>query len=191
LFRRLEDTRRHASQGVLCAKQLFKVEATAGRFYKVLSTTPHFTTVSPLCSSSSLTQAFSCPDLRQLCTMTIQFSPGCNIAPNQRGELQLWIEKKVDRDTDFYIAVVSQVASKYVMMRANWHKSTTGSDKEEHLTGNVIIVRIKPIRTAAFSISHSTRIMRRWVRPTSTEMDRSQCTASMKISHSNVQLLAL
>ena len=71
--------------------------------------------------------------------MTIQFNPGCNIAPNQRGELQIWIEKHVDRDTDFYIAVVSEVASKYVMMRATWHKST--SDKEEHLTGNVIIVR--------------------------------------------------
>ena len=109
--------------------------------------------------------------------MTIHFSPGCNIAPNHRGELQLWIEKHVDRDTDFYVAVVSPVETKHVVMRANWHKSTTGSDKEEHLTGNVIIVRVKPIRTAVLFDLTFDRIMRRWARPTSTEMDRSQCTA--------------
>jgi hypothetical protein len=107
-------------------------------------------------------------------TMTIQFIPGCNIAPNQRGELQIWIEKHVDRDTDFYVAVVSPVDSKHVVMRANWHKSLR--DKEEHLTGNVIIVRVNLIRTAAFDLTLD-RIMRRWVRPTSTEMVRSQCTA--------------
>lgn len=109
--------------------------------------------------------------------MTIHFSPGCNIAPNHRGELQLWIEKHVDRDTDFYVAVVSPVETKHVVMRANWHKSTTGSDKEEHLTGNVIIVRVKPIRTAVLFDLTFDRIMRQWARPTSTEMDRSQCTA--------------
>ena len=107
--------------------------------------------------------------------MTIQFSPGCKIAPNHRGEVQIWIEKHVDRDTDFYVAVVSPVDTKHVVMRANWHKSP--NDKEEHLTGNVIIVRVKPlIRTVAFNLTFD-RIMRRWVRPTSTKMDKSQCSA--------------
>lgn len=69
--------------------------------------------------------------------MTIQFSPGSNIPPNQRGELQLWIEKTVDKDTDVHLAAVSEVTSNYVMMRANWHKST--HDKQEHLTGDVIL----------------------------------------------------
>lgn len=69
--------------------------------------------------------------------MTIKFSPDSNIPPNQRGELQLWIEQSVDRDTDFYLAAVSQAAGDYVMMRANWHRSP--SDPQEHLTGNVII----------------------------------------------------
>ena len=160
------------------SKQLFKAKAHARRFPKVLST-PYTCESNCHCVvlavfTRSTFFFFSC---RRLYKMTIQFSPGCNIAPNQRGELQIWIESHVDRDTDFYIAVVSEVASKYVMMRAKWHKSK--NDKEEHLTGNVIIVRCETYsHSCIFNLSHSsTRIMRRWVRPTSTEMDRSQCSA--------------
>ncbi len=122
--------------------------------------------------------------------MTIQFSPTSNIPPNQRGELQLWMEKTVDKDTDLHLAAVSQVTGSYVMMRTNWHKSTHGSDKQEHLTGDVIIVRVKPIRTAALFDLISDRIINRWVRLTSTELDKSQCSALVKISrHSDVMYI--
>jgi len=40
-----------------------------------------------------------------------------------QGARHVVIEKHVERDTDFYIAVVSQVASKYVTTRVNWHKT--------------------------------------------------------------------
>lgn len=69
--------------------------------------------------------------------MTIQFVPNCGIPPNHRGAIQLWIEKTVDRDTDFHSAAVSGTSGKYVAMRANWHKST--EDPQEHLTADVIM----------------------------------------------------
>ena len=69
--------------------------------------------------------------------MTLTFGP--NITGNRRGELQLWIEQHVDRDTDFWTSVVSQRSGDYVYLRADWHKSD--SDQNRHLTGDVFYVR--------------------------------------------------
>lgn len=118
------------------------------------------------------TQAFSCPDLRWLftyfSTMTIQFSPSCCIPLNKRGELQRWIKKTVDRNSDFYLAAVSQVPGNYVMMRTNWHRS--GPDIQEHITGDVTIVRVGPICTAALFDLIYDRMVHRSVWLTSTEL---------------------
>ena len=70
--------------------------------------------------------------------MTLEFGP--KIQGNRRGELQLWLEQYVDRDNDFYTAIVSQKAGTYVYLRENWHKSPL--DSQRHLTGDVFIVSL-------------------------------------------------
>lgn len=49
--------------------------------------------------------------------------------------MQLWIENTVDNDSDFYLAALSEVAGNHVVMRANWHQSTT----QDHLASDVIM----------------------------------------------------
>jgi hypothetical protein len=68
--------------------------------------------------------------------MTIEFGDG--IKGNRRGEVQTFIEQKVDRDTDVYLAAVSQNPVNNDYMRVYWHRSP--ADQELHLTGDVRIV---------------------------------------------------
>ena len=69
--------------------------------------------------------------------MTIEFGP--NIRKSRRGELQLWLEAKVDRPNDFYTALTSTRKGDYIYLRADWHVSKL--DKNKHLTGDVYLVR--------------------------------------------------
>ena len=70
--------------------------------------------------------------------MTIQFAP--QVPARRRGEIQLWLEQHVDRDTDFYSALVSLLAGCYVYLRRDWH--TSPDDRESHMTGDVYIVSL-------------------------------------------------
>ena len=70
--------------------------------------------------------------------MTIEFGP--DIKGNRCGEVQNFIEQKVDRDTDVYLAAVSQNPVNYDYMRVYWHKSP--ADQELHLTGDVCFVSL-------------------------------------------------
>ena len=62
------------------------------------------------------------------------------IKGNRRGEIQLWLEEKVDRDTDFWTCMNSKRKEDYVEMLEDWH----GSPKDEnlHLTGDVVFVSL-------------------------------------------------
>ncbi|KAF8532311.1 hypothetical protein JB92DRAFT_3104107 [Gautieria morchelliformis] len=69
--------------------------------------------------------------------MTITFHDQCGVPANHRGELQLWVEKNVDRDNDFYTNAHGTTDGHYVVIRHNWHKSP--EDPNEHLTALVYV----------------------------------------------------
>jgi hypothetical protein len=62
--------------------------------------------------------------------MSLQFAP--NVTGNVRGEIQLFIKNKVDRDTDVYTMVRSSTPGTYGLVTAGWH---TGDDPQgQHFT---------------------------------------------------------
>jgi hypothetical protein len=67
-----------------------------------------------------------------------------NVKGNDRGFIQEFIEKEVDRDTDLYTATVSKDPGNYAYVRRGWHK--TDEDPEDHITADVYLVRSAHLR---------------------------------------------
>jgi hypothetical protein len=109
--------------------------------------------------------------------MTIQFGPG--ITGNRRGEVQIFIEKKVDRDTDIYLATVSERPGNYAYMRVWWHKSD--ADKELHLTGDVFWVSHPKLASAGEEAYIACRTTSRSERRMFTRTVKSRCSHRARI----------
>ena len=92
------------------------------------------------------------------------------IKGNRRGEIQLWLEEKVDRDTDFYTCMVSERNTDYVLMLEDWHGSP--NDKNLHLTGDVVFVSLFLLLCVYAHMLVSPRITSLWGGPTSTCLGR-------------------